>query len=259
MTDPATGTDKVRAILVLAATAGTIIFNWLAAMGRIGGVSPAEISDKYPTLITPAGYAFSIWSLIYLGTIAFSIYQLFPANLARYRSIRSLYIIACALNCAWIYFWHGDQIAICMILIFALLVSLFAINLQLRQTKGMGEYWLVKTPFGIYFGWVTAATLVNFSILLVYMEVRLPPASATALAVGSILLAGALGVLVRVKLNNFLYPLAIAWAVTAIAVKQSGHTAIVVTSAAVVIACLIATLSFVVNLPSTDHPRDAAI
>lgn len=82
MTDSATGTDRFRAILVLAATIGTIVFNSLAAMGRVGGVTPAEISAKYQTMITPAGYAFSIWSLIYVGLIAFSIYQLLPANLA---------------------------------------------------------------------------------------------------------------------------------------------------------------------------------
>ena len=128
MTETATGTDRLRAILVLAATFGTIIFNWLAAMGHIGGVTPAEISEKYQTMVTPAGYAFAIWSLIYLGIVVFSIYQILPANLVRFRSIRSLYIISCVLNCSWIYMWHSDQIAVCFGLITALLVSLFLIN-----------------------------------------------------------------------------------------------------------------------------------
>lgn len=254
MTETATGTDRFRAILVLAATIGTIIFNSLAAMGRIGGVTPAEISEKYQTLITPAGYAFSIWSLIYLGIVAFSIYQLFPANIGRYRNIRSLYIATCALNCGWIYFWHNDQILVCMALIFLLLVTLMAINVKFRQTDGTGEYWLVKAPFSIYFGWVTAATLVNFAILLVYLGVDLSPSASTGLAVGLILLAAALGVIVRKYLNNDLYPLAIAWALTAIGVKQSGQTLIVLAAALGVVACLIATLSFVVNLPTSGRP-----
>lgn len=255
MTDAATGTDRFRAILVLAATAGTIIFNWLAAAGRVGGVTPAEISQKYQTMVTPAGYAFAIWSLIYLGLVAFSIYQILPANLAKYRNLRSLYIVTCALNCGWIYFWHNDQIAICMLLIAALAVTLFMINIGLRSTDSSGEYWMVKAPFSIYFGWVTAATLVSFSILLEYLRVDLSASAETWLAVVLILFAGALGVLMRRRLNNDLYPLAIAWALTAIAVKQSGNTLIVVAAAIGVIACLIATLSFVVNLPSTDHPR----
>ncbi len=253
MTDKANSTDTFRAILVLAATIGTIIFNWLAAMGRIGGVTPAEISDKYPTLMTPAGYAFSIWSLIYLGLVVFSIYQLLPSNRARFRSLRSLYIISAALNCAWIYFWHRDDIAICLVLIAALLMTLFLINRQLMKFDGLGDFWAAKAPFSIYFGWVTAATLVNFTITLAYWGVQLSDTSRVWLAVALILLAGALGVIVRFRMSNYLYPLAIAWALTAIAVRQSGETLVVVAAALGVVACLIATLSLVVRLPGSEE------
>ena len=255
MTEQASSNDRFRSYLVPLATIGTIVFNWLAAMGRIGGVTPSEISDKYPTPITPAGYAFSIWSLIYLGMIAFSIYQLLPANAARFRNIRSLYVLTCALNCGWIYMWHSDQIAICLVLIFLLAVCLFLINLNLRSTHGPGEYWFAKAPFSIYFGWVTAATLVNFSILLVHWNVSISATAWTWIGVGLILFAAALGVLIRIRLVNYLYPLAIAWALTAIGVKQSGQTLIVAAAAVGTVACLIATLSFVVGLPSTDNPR----
>ncbi len=250
MTTSGTGTDTFRAILVLAATIGTIVFNALAAAGHIGGVTPAEISAKYQTMITPAGYAFSIWSLIYVGLIVFSIYQLLPAQLERYRNLRTLYIITCALNCGWIYFWHGDRIAICLAIIAALAFVLFAINYHLRQTTSTGEFWLVKAPFSVYFGWVTAATLVNFAIMLQYFGVEMSTGTETAMAVGLIILAAGLGIAMRVLLTNPLYPVAVAWALTAIAVKQSGNTPIVVAAAIGVIACLIAALSFVINLPS---------
>ncbi|MEQ1763443.1 MAG: tryptophan-rich sensory protein [Pyrinomonadaceae bacterium] len=252
MTEQASRTDRFRSYLVPLATLGTILFNWLAAMGRVNGVSPAEISDKYPTPITPAGYAFSIWSLIYLGMIAFSVYQLLPANAARFRSVRSLYILTCALNCSWIFMWHSDQIAICFVLILLLAACLFLINLKLRETTDMGEYWFAKAPFGIYFGWVTAATLVNFAILL---NVSISTSAWMWIGIGLIFFAAALGVFVRIRLVNYLYPLAIAWALTAIGVKQSGQTLIVAAAALGTVACLIATLSFVVGLPSTDNPR----
>ena len=255
MTENPISTDRMRAILVLVATIGVIAFNFLAAAGRINNVSPAQVSDKYPTLVTPADYAFSIWSLIYAGLIAFSIYQLLPSNLVKFRGLRTFYILSCALNCGWIYFWLNDQIAVCFVLIFLLAASLFMINLYLRTTETPSEYWLAKAPFGIYFGWVTAATLVNFAILLVYWNVRLSPSAWNALAVGLILLAAVLGVLIRICLRNYLYPLAIAWALTAIAVKQSGQTPIVVAAAVGVIACLIATLSFVLTLPSSADRR----
>jgi hypothetical protein len=75
MNNTTTGTDTMRSFLVLAATIGVIIFNWLAATGRLAGTDTAAISAKYQTLVTPAGYAFSIWTLIYVGLVAFSVFQ----------------------------------------------------------------------------------------------------------------------------------------------------------------------------------------
>lgn len=254
MNEEGSATDKLRAVLVLAATTGTIAFNWLASAGYINGVTPQAISDKYPTNITPAGYAFTIWSLIYLGMIAFSIYQLLAVNAARFRGIRSLYVMSCALNCAWIYFWHLDQIAICLGVILALLAVLLIINVKLSGFDSIADSVIVKAPFGIYFGWVAAASLVNFSVLLVYLKVDLG-SSAPVVGVILILLAAGVAVLVRIRMTNYFFPLAIAWALTAIAVKQSSQTWIVSAAAAGVIACLIASLSFVMNLNSSINEQ----
>ena len=239
----------MRSFLVMAATIGVLVFNWLAASGRLGSDTGA-ISDKYPTSLTPAGYAFSIWSLIYLGLIAFSIYQLLSPNISRFRSVRSFYIFSCALNCAWLYFWHREQIVICFVIIFALAITLLLICYHFRNPVSLKDTWAAKAPFGIYFGWVTAATLVNFTIMLKFLNVTFSPAAGTLLAVVLILFAAGLAVLVRLKLTNYFYPLAIAWALTAIAVKQSGQTLIVSAAAVGVVACLIASLSFVMNLNS---------
>ena len=243
----------MRAFLVLAATLGVIVFNWLAATGQLGGIDTSAVSAKYTTLVTPAGYAFSIWSLIYLGLVAFSVYQLLPANVARFRRIRSLYILSCALNCAWLYFWHSEQIIVCFAIIVALCLTLLAINGIVREPESLVDGWIVKGTFGIYFGWVTAATLVNFAIMLKFLDSLGSADTETMLAVVLIVLAAALAVLVRIKLTNYFFPLSIAWALTAIAVKQSGQTAIVVACALGVVACLIASLSFVVGLKGSEQ------
>ncbi len=244
-------TDRFRAILVLAATLGTIAFNWLAAVGRVANTTPGEISAKYPTLVTPAGFAFSIWSLIYLGLLVFSIYQVLPANIARYRGIRSPYILSCALNCGWVYFWHFEQIAVCMMLIAALCITLFFINLKVAEIDSDGGYWPVQAPFSLYFGWITAAAIVNFAVMLAFLGYRTSANTETLIAVSLVLLAAILGLAVRAIWSNYLFPLPIAWALTGIAVKQSGQTLIVTAAAIGVIACLIATLSVVLRLPSS--------
>lgn len=101
--------ERLKQFLVIIATVGIIVFNYLAATGSLCGVETGAISDKYPTLITPAGYAFTIWSLIYFGLLAFSIYQLLPAKIERFRSIRSVYILNCAANCAWLFSGIGKR------------------------------------------------------------------------------------------------------------------------------------------------------
>jgi hypothetical protein len=242
----ATGSDKLRSFLVFAATIGMIAFNALAATGGLGGAATGDISAKYSSVITPAGYAFSIWTLIYVGMMAFSVYQIVPANLVSQRPIRSLYITSCALNVAWLYFWHAEQIAICFVLLAALAFVLYLINRHLITTDSTAEYWIVKLPFGLYFGWVTAATIVNLAILAAAYGLVLGDAVGAVL----VLIAGAFGVLMRFRLANYFYPLAVAWACTAIAVKQGSHTLIVVACAVATIACLIASLSFVVNMPT---------
>jgi TspO/MBR family protein len=243
------GTDKFRAVLVLAATIGMIAFNWLAATGRISGVTPELISARHATPLTPAPYVFTIWSLICVGMIAFSILQVMPTHMVRFRSIRSLYIFSAALNCAWLYFWLADQMAICLVILVALFAVLLMINVNLRTTESPAEYWLVKGPFGLYFGWISVALFLNLAIVLSQYGIAESMMNVTAIV--SILIAAGFGILARASLANYFYSLAVAWGLTAIAVKQSGHTAVVATCAAGVIACLITALSFVVNLPSS--------
>lgn len=245
--------DLLRAILVLVATAGTVLFNVLASMGYVNGVTTAAISGKYPTVITPAGYAFSIWTLIYVGLTAFSIYQLLPANRERFRSVRSAYIASCVLNCAWIYFWHGDRIALCLGIIVLLAATLVYLCLKLKDPISAGEYWAAKAPIGLYAGWVTAAAIVNFVVMLSYLGVETTGSSASILGIVCIVVAAAFAVLGRVFLNNYLYPLAISWALAAIAINQSGKTVFVVVAAVLgVVVGLITTMSFVLNLPTME-------
>ncbi len=248
---PSNSQDRMRSILILVATIGTIVFNGLAAAGYVNGVTPEVISDKYPTVLTPAGYAFSIWSLIYAGLIGFSIYQLLPRNLVRFRPVRSLYVISCVLNCSWIYFWHREQIGVCLGLIFALLVTLIVILIQFSRSQTVDGALPTRGVFGLYAGWVTAATLVNFAILLKSAEVISSSTSWNLLGAALLTLAAAMAVLVRFRLNNYIFPLAIAWAATAIAVKQSGNTVIVVAASFCVIICLVMAVSFVMNQKST--------
>ena len=51
-----------------------IAINYLAASLPLGGRDTGAISDNYPNLFAPAGYAFSIWGLIYTLLAIYVIY-----------------------------------------------------------------------------------------------------------------------------------------------------------------------------------------
>jgi hypothetical protein len=236
------------------AAAFTIAFNGLAATGYVNGITPQEISTRYPVILTPAAYAFSIWSLIYFGMAVFAVIQLLPANLERFRNLRTLFVASCVLNCGWIYFWLNDRPGICLVIIIALafLLVFFISQLAAPDTPGTR---LTKAVFGLYAGWVTIAAPINLLVTLAAFGVALIPSTVSALAVAAVLSASAISVLIVWKFRNYMFPLAVAWGLTAIAVEQSGKTALVVTCAIGVIVCLVACLSFVMTLPSMKIPQ----
>jgi hypothetical protein len=254
---PATATTRLRQLLVIIATAGVILVNYLAGTGYINNTTPGDISDRYRNFLTPAGYAFSIWAAIYLGLAAFSVYQALPAQTANSRiaSIRTFYIANCTANILWIYLWHHNQILASLVVIFLILGTLVLINGNLRSTAHISnsEKLLVNLPFRVYFGWITAAAILNFTVALVFLEVKTSDFLTAILASILIVAATLLGIIVRIKFSTAAYPLAIAWALTAIAIKQSGKTMIVTVAAFGVAALLISALSVLIqkkNQPS---------
>lgn len=222
--------EKIKQFLVIAATIGVILINYLAGTGRINNTTPGEISDRYQTVLTPAGYAFSIWSLIYLGLIAFSVYQMLPSQTEnkRFLRIRTLYIANCAANCAWIYLWHYDFIAVSILAMLFILTTLILINLNLQKVGQTAEIWTTKVPFNIYFGWITVATILNASIVLVYLGVQTSALISIILSCFLIAVAVILGIIIRRNFDFPAYALAITWALIAIAVKQYAETAILI-------------------------------
>ncbi len=248
MSETGSRTELTRAILVILATIGMLVVNFMAATGRLG-VSVAAVSNIYPTPITPAGFAFSIWSLIYLGLLVFSIYQAVGNNLTHFRSYRSLYIFSCVLNCGWLFFWIRGRTGVALIIIALLWVTLFLLDLRSRDTRSAGDYAAARAPFGLYLGWITAAMLVNLAI---YFASIGSPISNTVGAI-LILIASAAGVFFRVVFADYFFPAGIAWAAIAIAVEQGGDTRVIVACAVAVVACMISAFSFIPKLPTREE------
>ncbi|WP_169086988.1 tryptophan-rich sensory protein [Paenibacillus sp. PL91] len=129
--------------------AAVLAVNGLAQWLPINGKTTGELSAKYPLLITPAPYAFSIWSIIYLLLIGFVAYQLRPqaANSKALQSIGPWFPISCLLNVAWILVWHYEKLTASVFVMLGLLLSLIAIYTAVRRTKQEHRYQLAASAF----------------------------------------------------------------------------------------------------------------
>ena len=183
----------------------TLVVNGLANALPINGKMTGEISDGFNALFTPAGYVFAIWGLIYIALLAFGIYQLLPSQKdnARLNRIGIWFILANLFNTAWIFAWHYMQFVLSMVMMLGLLVSLLAIYLRLgigKKQIGAKERWLVDAPFGIYLGWISVATIANFSVVFLDLQWNgfgINPAIWTAIVIAVALVLGLLMIFQR--------------------------------------------------------------
>jgi len=86
----------------------------------IGGKNTAQISDANPTLITPAGYVFSIWGIIYILLAIFIFYQALPSPQAKEFREKAgyLFIASSILNVVWLFLWQFEYLVFQFLLCF---------------------------------------------------------------------------------------------------------------------------------------------
>ena len=238
---------KLRQVLNWAGLVLVLAINGLANVLPLNGKTTGEISDSIPTLFTPAGYVFSIWSLIYLALLAFCWYQGRAAqrSAAFGERIGYWFFISCVFNSAWIVAWHYEQFALSLAIMLGLLISLLLIYLRLdigRGTPSSAERRWVHLPFSIYLGWISVATIANVSTVLYtsgWNGGPIDPAIWTAIMV---IVAGILGVAMVLLRSEIAYPLVIIWALVGIVVVRTSVPVIALSaggSALVVAAVLI--------------------
>jgi benzodiazapine receptor len=236
---------RVKQILNWLGLIVTLAVNAAANALPLNGKTTGEISDSIPTLFTPAGYVFSIWSVIYLGLLIFAWYQSQRAQRTAdfQERIGYWFFIGCVFNSAWIVAWHYEQFPLTLALMLGLLVSLLAIYLRLdvgRRTVSAAEARWVHLPFSIYLGWISVATVANVSTVLYTSGWNGGPLSPELWTVIMVAIAALLGLAMVILRNDVGFPLVIVWALVGIAVARSAIPLIAVASAASAAVVLIA-------------------
>jgi len=205
-----------------------IIVNVMAVVLPINGVTPGQVSDSYPNLFAPAGITFSIWSVIYILLLCFTIYQLgnFPGTNSQIsinsaNKIRLYFVISSIANAAWIFSWHYKLIPLSMLLMIIILISLIKITNELSGKQlSFKENLFVRLPFSIYFGWITVATIANVTTLLVSLGWDGFGIPQEIWAVIVMIIGAAIGLTAMLKNKDIAYGLVIIWAYIGIWLKH---------------------------------------
>lgn len=171
---------KTTMIIILTLNViGTLIMlyvNYLSISLPLNNILPQEISQKYQTVITPPGITFSIWGIIYLSLISFLVYQIikFYRNEPYVIEKTGLwYFTTTLLNSLWLFAWHYEKIILSTIIMVMLFINLIILYRKIGIGESSVEVYdkiFMFFPFSVYIGWISLATVLNISILLLYLN-----------------------------------------------------------------------------------------
>ncbi len=224
-------------IATIAAILGAIAVNALSNFFPLNGLSIGAISNTLfgGVLVTPANYAFAIWGVIYLGLIAFGIYQVAPAQRDNIllQKVRSPIIAESLLQILWVFAFQGRLFWLSVVVMIGILLSLIAAFLQLRKVDdriSRNEKWLIQIPISVYFGWITVASVVNIASAFYdsgWTGGGISPAIWTMILSA---ISAAIAAVITLRYRDVAFPSVIIWALVAIAIRQTSQSALVMTA-----------------------------
>ena len=210
-----TATGRAWRWVAAAAIFGNIYLNYYANTHPFAGQTMGAVSAKYPTLLTPAGYAFSIWGLIFLSLAVYAVWQLLPSQ--QHKSLPDALAkplsLANAATAGWVVLFAYELILPSvgvMLLILGCLIVTYG-RARRRIFAGAAPA-LAGVPFSLFLGWISVAAVLNLTIGLQQLGWRPAVGLSVTLTLGLILVVIALGLLMSRVFRDLVFPLAVAWA-----------------------------------------------
>ncbi|MEM9998815.1 MAG: tryptophan-rich sensory protein [Bacteroidota bacterium] len=157
-----------RQLAVIAAALFAIVLNGLAGAGVLFDTNTGDVSNAIPTGVTPAGWAFAIWGVIFTGVLVFAAYQARPsARGARYDVLGVPFVSATVLTGLWQIPWLTGRLGLAAVVIVGILASLVWLYVRLdRMGMTTAERWLLGVPTSLFLAWLTVATPLNITVAL---------------------------------------------------------------------------------------------
>lgn len=134
----------------------------------LGGLTNAEVSRKYQTLVTPAGWAFAIWAVIYLSEACGVAHMLLSPRSSVVAAGAADFAHAMIFQAAWAIMFSRELILPSAFMLTGIAHSLTKCMRVLAVSGALGlDRLLVLLPVALHAGWVTAAALVNWNLVIV--------------------------------------------------------------------------------------------
>ncbi|UNK71456.1 tryptophan-rich sensory protein [Microbacterium sp. H1-D42] len=228
------GADRVRQVIVFVLSIVAIAAAFVGS-GALGGTPMQEAADGAfsddATLIAPAGPAFSIWSVIYAGLLAYAVWQALPGQAARavHRRVGYLVALSMLLNAAWLAVVQLGQVGLSVVVIVVLLAVLGVTFSRLQrmpreagsQAARITESIVLDGTVGLYLGWVTIATAANITAWLVDTGFTGFGIPADGWGVAVVIAAAVLGIATAIAGRGRLTPaIGLAWGLCWLAVAR---------------------------------------
>ncbi|NES96572.1 MAG: tryptophan-rich sensory protein [Desertifilum sp. SIO1I2] len=223
-------------LATIAAILATLGFNVLSNFFPPGGLNIGEISNTLlaGVQIIPASYAFSIWGLIYLGLIAYGVYQFLPSQRqnSTLRWVNIFLIGACVAQILWVYLFTVQQFWLSVLVMLAILLPLIGAYLQLKThpVRSRQRKWFADLPFSIYLAWISVATIVNVASALYSSGWRGWGIGETGWTAVMLVIGVAIAGILAIQQADIAFTLVFVWAYIAIAVRQADNSTILITA-----------------------------
>jgi hypothetical protein len=201
-----------------------LVMNYLSTAIPFGGMTNAEVSEKYSTFITPAGYAFAIWGFIYLSIITFAFFQLRKGKEIRFYNIIWPYFMVNALaNGLWLLAFQNEWLGLSVGLIFILLgslIAMFRVFYRLKSALSTTHRFFFHVPFGMYLGWVSIASILNVAVWLTSLKLEFFAGAESFWSLVMLCVGFLLAMYLLLTQKDYIFALTVVWAYAAIMVAH---------------------------------------
>lgn len=201
----------------------SITFVIMIAINYLIGTDVGTVANQNQAIIQPAGYAFSIWGLIY-ALLAIWIIRLFLLNHDRdhvYEQLHYWPVANFILNAMWIIAFTQEWILASVIIIAALLITLIVIYKKITK---ISTDWFDRIPFSVYFGWGTVATIVNIVDWVKNQGIEeVAGQNEYRWTLILLVVATVIAVFVSLAHSDWIYPLVFVWSFAGIIVENENQ------------------------------------